>query len=123
MLTTNTLLRQYHELQKALAEKEADLHRITKEIEVLRQAIAILGKGHQVARPPPNLTIGDAAEIVLRKADRPLHVTLIAEELKKLGFDVTKEQVSTAVRKDRRQRFKNLSRNTFELSEQLEDKK
>jgi hypothetical protein len=40
-----------------------------------------------------------------------------------LGFDVTKEQVSTAVRKDRRQRFRNLGRNTFELSEQLEDKK
>jgi uncharacterized protein YehS (DUF1456 family) len=111
------------QLQRALTEKEAELGRIIKEIEVLRQAIAILGKGHQVARPPPNITTGDAAEIVLRKVGSPLHVKQIAEELKKLGFDVTKEQVSTAVRKDRRQRFRNLGRNTFELSEQLEDKK
>lgn len=105
------------QLQRALAEKEAELGRITKEIEVLRQAIAILGEGHQVARPPPNITLGDAAEVVLRKAGSPLHVRSIVEELKKLGFDVTKEQVSTAVRKDRRQRFHNLGRNTFELSE------
>jgi uncharacterized protein YehS (DUF1456 family) len=111
------------QLQRALAEKEAELQRLSDEIAVLRQAIAILGEGHQIARPPPNLTIGDAAEIVLRKTGSPLHVTLIAQELKKLGFDVTKEQVSTAVRKDRRKRFRGLGRNTFELLTQLEDKK
>lgn len=108
------------DLQRALAEKEDELRRITNEIEVLRQAIAILGKDQRVTRPPPNLTIGDAAEVVLRRATEPLHITLIAEELQKLGFNVTKDQVSTAVRKDRRNRFRNLGRNTFELNEQLE---
>lgn len=111
-------------LKQTLSKKEAELRDLTEDIEALRRAIAIIS-GNQGAAPgraPPGLTAGDAAEQILRNASRSMHITKVVEELKGLGLQLTKEQVSTALRKDRRKRFRNLGRNTFELSENVKNK-
>lgn len=62
-----------------------------------------------------SLTQGDATVLILQKAGHPMHLNDIIREMSNYGLKPKKSSLVSNLRKDRRNRFKSMGRNTFGL--------
>lgn len=65
--------------------------------------------------PAPTLSQGDAAVEILIKAGRPMHLDEILSVMPQYGLHPKKANLESNIRKDRRERFRNLGGNKFAL--------
>ncbi len=76
----------------------------------------------EAAPKPRKGVIGDAVEIILRKADKPLHISEIAIRLGDGGIETNARSLSGNLPQDGKKRFRNLGKNMWVLTEWPEEK-
>lgn len=116
-----------NDLEKAIAQKEAQIAVLSDEVANLKRSLSILrgGGASSASVPTPrrrrgSVTMGDAAEQILREANGPIHVDLIISRLVLQGINQGKATVVSGLLKDRRKRFKLIGGNIFDLAERAE---
>lgn len=78
--------------------------------------------GADTKAKPRKGSIGDACERILRKADKPLHITVLVLALAGENIDTNARSLSGNLPQDSKKRFKNLGKNMWALAEWPEEK-
>jgi hypothetical protein len=111
LLSIYPVLNEHSELQSVTGKGGMKLYGL-KEWEVPEN---FKGKRPRPRSTSGRITMGDAAEEVLKKTHR-LHADKLVKAIQDMGVDTTKKNMVDGFRRDSKRRFKNLGRNMWTLA-------